>query len=351
MMPSKMITPGARIAPPEGRLRLEEAGVWLVVPCYKVTTHILEVIAKAPDWLEGIVCVDDACPDGSADLIEAENTDARVVVVRLAENLGVGGATLAGYAEVVRRGGRVLVKVDGDDQMDLAYAAQLVAPILLGEADYAKGNRFTSTSHLRTMPMVRVTGNAVLSFAAKLSTGYWNIFDPTNGYTAIEANVAALVMDRRVSRRFFFETDLLYHLGTLRAVVRDVPMPARYAEEVSNIRIGRIIGPFAVKHLCNFVRRAFGQYFVRDFTVASLEMVFGAISVLFGVGYALFYLAHRDSGQAASAGVVMMAALPIILGVQLLLQAVNFDVLNAPNRPIHPYLSAVKRLQDGEGSE
>ena len=329
-------------------LSLEEAGVWLVVPCYKVRAHVMRVIRSTPSWFEGIVCVDDACPEKTGDFIEAENTDPRVVVVRLARNQGVGGATLAGYAEAARRGGRVLVKVDGDDQMDLHYAAQLVAPILLGEADYAKGNRFTSISHLTSMPTVRVLGNAMLSFAAKLSTGYWNIFDPTNGYTALEANVARLVMEKRVSRRFFFETDLLYHLGTLRAVVRDVPMPARYADEVSNIRIGRIVGPFAFRHARNFAQRVVGQYFVRDFSAASLELVFGLFFLLFGVGYAASYLANRIPGQAASAGVVMLAALPVILGVQFLLQAMNFDVLNVPSRPIHPYLIVLRELETEE---
>lgn len=329
-------------------LSLEGAGVWLVVPCYKVTGHILRVIRKTPSWFEGIVCVDDACPDKSGDFIEANSTDPRVVVVRLARNQGVGGAVLAGYAEAARRGARVMVKVDGDDQMDLGYAAQLVAPILLGEADYAKGNRFTSISHLTTMPTVRVLGNAALSFAAKVSTGYWNIFDPTNGYTALEANVARLAMEKRVSRRFFFETDLLYHLGTLRAVVRDVPMPARYADEVSNIRIDAIVGPFALKHLRNFTQRVVGQYFVRDFNAASLELLFGLFFLLFGLGYALSYLANRAPGQAASAGVVMLAALPVILGVQFLLQAMNFDVLNVPNRPIHPYLNVLRELETEE---
>ncbi len=347
----------AREAPsPAGRRRtspavspsLEGAGVWLVIPCYRVRAHILDVVAKTPPWVEGIVCVDDACPEHTGDFLDANAKDPRVAVVRLAKNQGVGGATLAGYAEAVRRGGRILVKVDGDDQMDLGYMSQLVAPILLGEADYAKGNRFTSVSHLRAMPAVRVFGNAALSFAAKLSTGYWNIFDPTNGYTAIEATVANLVMQKRVSRRFFFETDLLYHLGTLRAVVRDVPMPARYAGEVSNLRIGAIVGPFALKHLRNFVQRVLGQYFVREFNAASLELVFGLFGILFGLGYAAHYVATRVPGQVASAGVVMAAALPIILGAQFLLQAINFDVLNAPNRPIHPYLRTVQRLEAGE---
>jgi dolichol-phosphate mannosyltransferase len=324
---------------------LEGAGIWLVIPCYKVRRLILRVIEKTPPWIEGIVCVDDACPEGSADLIEAEAVDPRVVVVRLKQNQGVGGATMAGYAEAARRGGRILVKVDGDDQMDLSCIPQLVAPILLGEADYAKGNRFTSISHLRNMPRVRIFGNAALSFAAKVSTGYWNIFDPTNGFTAIEAAVAKLVMQKRVSRRFFFETDLLYHLGTLRAVVRDVPLPARYGEEVSNLRISAIVGPFALKHGRNFLQRMLGQYFVRDFNVATIELIFGTLFLLGGAGYGLNWLIHRASGTPASPGVVMAAALPVIVGVQMLLQAINFDVLNAPSRPIHPYLRTLERME------
>jgi dolichol-phosphate mannosyltransferase len=326
---------------------LEGSGVWLVVPCYKVKAHILDVIAKTPAWVEGVVCVDDACPEGSGAFIEANAKDPRVVVVKLAQNQGVGGATMAGYREAIARGGQVLVKVDGDDQMDLEYMPHLVAPILLGEADYAKGNRFTSISHLATMPPIRVFGNAALSFAAKLSTGYWNLFDPTNGYTAIEAQVAQMAIEKRVSQRFFFETDLLYHLSTLRAVVRDVPMPARYGGEVSNLRIGAIVGPFALKHVRNFLQRVLGQYFVRDFNAASLEMVFGIFLMLFGVGYATHYMSVRHT-TAASAGVVMAAALPIMLGAQLLMQALNFDVLNVPSRPIHPYLRTIARMDAEE---
>jgi glycosyltransferase involved in cell wall biosynthesis len=327
---------------------LSEAGVWLVIPCYRVRAHILKVIARTPAWVTGIVCVDDACPQGSGALVETDAADPRVVVIRNAENLGVGGATLAGYAEAARRGGRVLVKVDGDDQMDLDYLAALVAPIILGEADYTKGNRFTSTSHLSGMPRLRLFGNAALSFAAKLSTGYWSIFDPTNGFTAMDAEVARLVMTRRVDQRYFFETDLLYQLGALRAVVRDVAMPARYGDEESSLKISRIVGPFAAKHARNFGRRVLGQYFVRDFNAASLELVFGVAFTLFGLIYGLSYMATRESGQPAPAGVVMMAALPIILGVQLLLQSLNFDVLSQPSRPIHPYLRAVADLARAE---
>lgn len=345
-MPSEepIRTLAGRLIPAPPELSLTGAGVWIVIPCYRVRDHILSVLGKIPAWVEGIVCVDDACPDRSGDFISEHVTDPRVVVVRLAQNQGVGGATMAGYAEADRLGGRILVKVDGDDQMDIGYLVQLVTPILLEEADYTKGNRFTSISHLGAMPRIRIFGNAALSFAAKVSTGYWNVFDPTNGFTAIESLVARRVMQKKVSKRFFFETDLLYHLGTLRAVVRDVPIPARYGDEVSNLRISGIIGPFALRHLQNFVRRILGQYFVRDFTVATVELMAGFAFVAFGVAYAIRWLILRDPTLAASAGVVMAAALPVIVGVQLLLQALNFDVLNVPSRPLHPYLRTVQRL-------
>ncbi len=325
---------------------LTGAAAWVVIPCYRVTSHIREVLAGVPAWIEGVVCVDDACPDGSGDLIEATTADPRVRVLRLPANQGVGGATLAGYALALELGARIIVKLDGDGQMDPDYLPHLVAPILLGEADYAKGNRFTTAQHLHAMPGVRTFGNAALSMIAKVSSGYWGVFDPTNGFTAIEGSVARLVMERNVDRRYFFETDLLYHLGTVRAVVRDVPIPARYADERSNMKIGRIILPFAAKHLRNAVRRLVGQYFVRDLNIASVETILGFPLLLFGVFYGLSWL-HRPHIGPAPAGVVMLAALPVIIGVQFLLQAVNYDVQSAPSEPIHPRLRAVERLKSG----
>jgi dolichol-phosphate mannosyltransferase len=325
-------------------LQLARASIWVVIPCYRVTDHILGVLEGLPAWIGGVVCVDDACPERSGDFIEAGTSDPRIHVVRLPQNRGVGGATLAGYERALALGGRILVKMDGDGQMDPAYLPQLVAPILLGEADYTKGNRFTTMQHLHAMPGVRTLGNAALSMIAKVSTGYWNVFDPTNGYTALEGSVAALVMQRSIEQRYFFESDLLYHLGSLRAVVRDVPIPARYADERSNMNVAEIILPFAAKHLRNALRRLLGQYFVRDLNIASIETLVGFPLLLFGISYGLGWL-HRDHVGPAPAGVVMLAALPVIIGVQFLLQAVNYDVQSAPAEPIHPRLRVVERLK------
>lgn len=323
------------------RRNLSDLKIWIVIPMFRVRGAIENVLMKIPDWVEGVIAVDDKCPENSGDFVESLNY-ARVAVIRHESNQGVGGAVLTGYREAIRNGARIIVKVDGDDQMDLRWLGPLIMPIAAGQADYTKGNRFSSVSHVKGMPALRVIGNSALSLASKISSGYWNIFDPTNGFTAIEARVAGEILTRQVSKRYFFESDMLYHLGSLRAVVRDIPMPAIYGAEESNLRIGRILIPFAFYHLRNSLKRFLGQYLVRNFTVATLETLFGIALILFGAGVAILHFATRAApADIASPGIVMMSALPIILGAQLLLAAINFDVLNIPTEPIHPQLHAL----------
>lgn len=332
--------------------QLAQLRVWIVVPMYKVRDHIASVLGKAPAWVEGVVCVDDKCPDNSWELASTATCATRVHVVRHEANKGVGGAVMTGYRFAVTQGARIIVKVDGDDQMDLRWLVALVRPIAVGQADYTKGNRFSSTSHVKGMPIMRLFGNSVLSLMSKLSSGYWKSFDPTNGYTAISARVAKEVLERKVAERYFFESDVLYHLGTLRAVVTDIPMPAIYRNEKSNLSIFRIVLPFLVYHLRNAVKRFIGQYIVRDFNVATLEALAGLALLGAGASFGFSYLLTRpDAAGAASAGVVMLAALPIILGVQLLLAALTFDVLNVPKEPIHPVLLAMDELEEANARE
>ena len=189
------------------------------------------------------------------------------------------------------------------------------------------------------MPFIRLFGNSALSLMSKVSSGYWNVFDPTNGYTAIHAEVAAELATRNVAKRYFFESDVLYHLGAMRAVVRDIAMPAIYADEESNLSVRRVVLPFLFYHTRNAFKRFVGHYIIRNFTVATLETIFGLLLILFGAGVAAEHFLTRTSGEdIASPGLVMLAALPVMLGVQLLLAALNFDVLNVPRDPIHPNL-------------
>lgn len=315
------------------------SAVAVVIPCHRVSRHILEVIAGIPDWVARIYVVDDCCPERSGALVERHVSDPRVTVIFNEENLGVGGAVMAGCARAAADGCAVLVKMDGDGQMDPALLPQFVTPILEGAADYTKGNRFYDLARIREMPPVRIFGNAVLSFMSKISTGYWDIFDPTNGYTAIHARVVAKLPFEKISKRYFFETDMLFRLNTLRAVVIDVPMDARYGEEVSGLRIGRILLDFLYKHGRNTVKRIFYNYFLRDLSLASLELVGGIALVTIGaLAGVSFWTEAAISGTMTSAGRVMLSALPLLLGFQLLLGFLAFDIASVPRRPIHRLL-------------
>jgi dolichol-phosphate mannosyltransferase len=313
----------------------------VVIPCFRVREHILAVLEAIPPEVDSIYVVDDACPDGSGDWVAGRCADPRVQVLWHADNQGVGGATMTGLRQAIDDGADIIIKLDGDGQMDPSRIPLLVHPISEGMADYAKGNRFYDPRDLASMPKTRLIGNAVLSFLAKLSTGYWHCFDPTNGFVAIHAEVARRLPLELMHRRYFFETDMLFRLNTLRARVVDVPMPAIYGDEESNLRILHSIPTFLAGHLRNTVKRIGYNYFLRDFNLASFELVAGFAMLLFGTAYGL---AHWGAGSvAASAGVVMLSALPVILGLQFLLAFLGYDIQAAPSSAIHPLLTLRRR--------
>jgi len=314
----------------------DHARVAVVIPSYRVRRHILDVIAAIGPEVERIYVVDDCCPEASGDFVDQHCTDARVKVLRNAENLGVGGAVMRGYAAAVEDGLDVIVKVDGDGQMDPGLIADFVAPILRGEADYTKGNRFYDLEQIGAMPRIRIFGNAALSLLAKLSTGYWDLFDPTNGYTAIHADVVARLPLQKISRRYFFETDMLFHLSTVRAVTVDVPMHAKYGNEESNLKINKIFGEFLRKHVANFCKRIFYNYYLRDMSLASIELPLGLFLLVFGCVFGAYHwVLSWETGVPAAVGTVMLSALPIILGLQLVLAFLAHDIQSVPRRVLH----------------
>jgi glycosyltransferase involved in cell wall biosynthesis len=310
--------------------------VAVVIPSYKVKRHILGVIAAIGPEVERVYVVDDCCPEDSGACVRAALADARVRIIRHAENQGVGGAVMTGYRAALDEGMDIIVKVDGDGQMDPRLIPHFVAPIVDGEADYTKGNRFFDLEEIRVMPKVRLFGNAVLSFLTKISSGYWNLFDPTNGYTAIHRDVARHLPLHKISRRYFFETDMLFRLNTLRAVVVDVPMDARYGQEVSNLRVRAVAGEFLAKNLSNFGKRIFYNYYLRDMSLASIELPLGVAMFSFGCLFGGYQWAHSiTTGLTASAGTVMLSALPFIVGLQLILSFLGHDIRSVPTRPFH----------------
>ncbi|WP_448683881.1 glycosyltransferase family 2 protein [Pseudomonas nicosulfuronedens] len=310
--------------------------VAVFIPCFRVRNHILDVIRKIGPEVCKIYVVDDCCPEKSGHIVVEQCADPRVMVVFHERNQGVGGAVMSGYRAAINDEMDVIVKVDGDDQMDPALIPDFVAPIIGAEADYTKGNRFFDLERIREMPRVRLFGNAVLSFMTKFSSGYWNLFDPTNGYTAIHCDVARHLPFDKISRRYFFETDILFRLNSLRAVVVDVPMDAKYGDEVSNLKISKVLGEFMLKHSKNFIKRIFYNYYLRDISLASLELPLGVLLLVFGVFFGGYHwVGSSSAGVPAHPGTVMLAALPILMGIQFLLAFLGYDIASVPVRPLH----------------
>jgi len=304
----------------------------VVIPCYKVARHIAEVIRGIPPHIEHVLVVDDACPQGSGRIAE-QLGDPRVRVLYHPANQGVGAAMVTGYRQALELGCELVIKMDGDGQMDPHCLDPLIAPLVCGEADYAKGNRFSDLRALRAMPTVRLIGNNIMSFLVKAFSGYWNLMDPTNGYTAITRATLEKLDLNKLARRYFFESDLLLHLNLVNAVVRDVPMPARYGSETSSLRAREVLWSFPPRLVCGLLRRILLKYFIYDFNLASVYLLLGVPLFLWGVLFGLAeWLDSYARGVPKTAGTIMLAALPLIVSFEMLLQAIGIDIHSVPRK-------------------
>jgi dolichol-phosphate mannosyltransferase len=314
--------------------------IGVIIPSYKVKKHILEVISKIGKEVHKIYVVDDKCPELSGEFVKTYCKDKRVKVLFHEENQGVGGAMVTGYKEAIKDNISIVVKIDGDEQMDPSLIPIFIKPILEGQADYTKGNRFFNLEFLKKMPTVRLIGNAGLSFITKISSGYWDMMDPTNGYTAIHVNILRVLPLNKIDKRYFFESDMLFRLNTVRAVVLDIPMMAKYDDEKSNLKVSKILFEFPIKHFNRFSKRIFYNFFLRDFNIGTINLIFGILLSAFGLSFGIYkWFFGFQSGIATPTGTVMLSILPIILGFQMILFFVNYDMMNVPKKTVYPSLN------------
>ena len=299
----------------------------VVIPAFGVSKQILQVIKGLDQKVSKIIVVDDCCPENSGRIVQSQCKDKRVKVIFNDSNLGVGGSMIAGYQEALITKPSFIVKIDGDGQMDPKLISKFVERLQKTGADYAKGNRFADPENLFLMPKVRILGNLILSFFAKFSTGYWNIFDPNNGYTVIRGEMLSQIPLKKISHSFFFESDMLFRLNLLGAHVVDVPMKAIYGSETSNLKISRTVFEFTIKHYKNFVKRITYNYFIKDFNLASIELLLAMCALFLGslIGATNFIRAEQTQNT-MSVGILVLVSILIISGLQLLLSFFNFEM-------------------------
>ncbi|PKK89734.1 MAG: glycosyl transferase family 2 [Candidatus Wallbacteria bacterium HGW-Wallbacteria-1] len=302
----------------------------VVIPVHNEEKFILSVIRDIPEYVDFVCIVDDASTDGTFSILEKID-DPRIHCFRNESNLGVGGATKRGYVESLKLGCDVVVKADGDGQMPMHCLEKLIEPVCLNECSYAKGNRFLDHSGLETMPALRFLGNIILTFCNKFASGYWHIFDPQNGFTAICAKTLEEIDLDKVHNRFFFENDMLLNLNINSSRVRDVSIPTLYGNEESDIRIMKIVFTFPFLFMKRFARRVVQKYILLNFSPIALFLIAGFILDAWGLFFGLFhwYLSIK-TGIPATTGTVMLSVLPFILGFQLILQAIVLDIQETP---------------------
>ena len=315
------------------------ARIAVVIPAYRTARSIVGVLSRLDASVTWCFVVDDRCPEGTGHLVRATVDDPRVSVLFNACNLGVGGATAVGFQAAFAAGADIIVKIDGDGQHRPEWIAAVAAPVARGHADMGKGNRFADfPACLRLMPTGRLIANVTLAAVCRPVTGYWSVSDPACGLFALHRKVVGHLPWERIDRRYFFESDLLFRLGMLRARVVQVPIAPIYAEEhgPAGARLEREALPFAWKSLRNLAERISGRSVdggralpARQgalLALASLALLGGAV----GVGAFLFY----GTARAPSPG----TAAALLGGVAALAAFVRADIRGEPRNPIHPLL-------------
>ena len=301
-----------------------------VIPAHNEAGHIAQVIATMPEFVDHLVVVDDCSRDNTYEAAVSSG-DKRVVALKTPQNRGVGGATILGYHKGIELESDIIVKMDGDGQMDPGYLSSLIDMLIDQEYDYAKGNRFLVGESLSFMPRHRLFGNVVLTFMTKLASGYWHIFDPQNGYTAIKCDALRSLNLAAIHERFFFENDMLIHLNFFKYRVKDVAIPARYGGEKSDLNPFKISLTFPLLLLRRFFHRVYHKYVLRDFSPIALFLFLGLGLFTWGILLGIYlYFRTVSTGIATPTGTIMLALLPLILGFQLILQAIVLDIQETP---------------------
>jgi glycosyltransferase involved in cell wall biosynthesis len=302
----------------------------VVVPAYNVASHIVQVLKTIPDFVDQTIVVDDCGSDATSRIL-AQISDPCITIVRHETNQGVGGAMVTGFKRALKDSAQIIVKMDGDGQMDATYVSALLDPLIEEGYSYAKGNRFLDNTRLKEMPTHRLIGNYGLTFLTKLASGYWHVFDPQNGFLAVKAEALKLIDLDHLAKRYFFENDMLVHLNVFGFRVKDVPIPARYGDERSSMSIFEVLVTFPIYLWKRFWYRIYQKDVLRDFSPVALFWICGLLLFSWGFFFGAYtWTKSTLLKQFASTGTVMLSVLPLVLGFELILQAIILEIKESP---------------------
>jgi glycosyltransferase involved in cell wall biosynthesis len=300
-----------------------------VIPAFRASRTILSVIKGALPYCDAIVVVDDGCSEGTAEVVRAQyDGDPRVHVIKRSSNGGVGAATKTGIGAALSLAADIIVKLDADGQMNPSYISSIREAF--EHHSYivcVKGNRFFDASVISLMPKARLFGNAALSLFAKFASGYWNVIDPTNGYLAFDAHMLTVLPWQSFDDSYFFELSVLCELGLKKLPILELEMPTIYTDAQSSLSIRKVLLEFPGKLFRKTMRRLLVQYFIFDINLGTLYGFFGTLLLMFGLVFGGYeWIESVTTHVSRATGTIMLAVLPTLMGFQLLLQALMYDV-------------------------
>ena len=300
--------------------------IGVVIPCFMGGDITLKLISDILNYADTVVLVDDKCPLHTGKKVKESNINSNVHVIFNERNIGVGGSTKKGFEWLLEKDCQIIIKMDADYQMNPCDIPKMCNPILKNECDSTKGNRFTNFEKLIKMPKIRLIGNVFLSYLTKFSTGYWEIFDPTNGFIAFNAETLREINFSKTDNRFFFETEILFRCALQNIVIKNVSIDANYFSNYSSLNPAKEIYPFLVKNIKLIFKRIIYQYYILDFNVGSIELflslIFGLVSFIIGI---YLFIISNITNNMATAGTVSIFIILSIIGIQFFLSFIYYD--------------------------
>ena len=166
--------------------RYRDKLIGVVVPAYNEELLIGDTLAGIPEFVARIYVVNDSSTDRTQQVLDYyAKHDTSIVPIRHEVNRGVGAAIVTGYTQALEEGMDIIGVMAGDNQMDPAFLTELLDPIIDRKCDYTMGNRIANPLYRAGMSTWRFIGNSILTMLTKIASGYWQMMDPQNGYTAI----------------------------------------------------------------------------------------------------------------------------------------------------------------------
>ena len=298
-----------------------------IMPCYKNSEIAPSVARDVIRFVDKLICVDDYCPESTGENIRNSLKSEKIDFIFHESNKGIGGAMKSGFIYALKFSPEIVIKIDSDGQMDPILIPKLIEPLLEGTSELTKGNRFTNPKSIRKMPIIRIIGNIGLGFITKLSTGYWELFDPTNGYLAIRRNILEKINIDKIDDKFFFETDLLFRFGLADAMIVEMPTKVIYNNEISNLVPLKQVTYFIKKLFVCFIKRIFYQYFLFEINIGSFELFLTIIISSCAIGWNIYSVVSGILlNKLSSPGTTAIGVILTISALQFMLAFINYDV-------------------------